>query len=49
MAIRITCPGCKTTLTLDDEKRGQKVRCDNCDKALNIPAWGVTVPARNPG
>jgi predicted Zn finger-like uncharacterized protein len=38
MAIRITCPGCKTTLTLDDDKRGQKVRCDNCDKALNIPA-----------
>lgn len=38
MAIRITCPGCKTSLTLDDDKRGHKVRCDNCDKALNIPA-----------
>jgi uncharacterized Zn finger protein (UPF0148 family) len=38
MAIRITCPGCKTSLTLDDDKRGQKIRCDNCDKALNIPA-----------
>ena len=38
MAIRITCPGCKTSLTLDDDKRGRKVRCDNCEKVLNIPA-----------
>jgi predicted Zn finger-like uncharacterized protein len=37
MALRITCPGCKTALKLDDEMRGRKVRCTNCDKLLNIP------------
>ena len=38
MAIRITCPGCKTILTLDDDKRGQKVRCDNTTRRRSIPA-----------
>src|ERR1019366_6249054 len=38
MAIRITCPGCKTSLTLDEKMRGKKVRCRECEKVLNIPA-----------
>ena len=37
MTIRITCPGCKTSLTLEDEMRGRKVRCRKCEKVLNIP------------
>jgi predicted Zn finger-like uncharacterized protein len=37
MAIRITCPGCKTAMKLGDDKRGKKVRCSECDKVLNIP------------
>ena len=37
MALRITCPGCKTAMKLDDDMRGRKVRCENCDKTLNIP------------
>jgi len=37
MAFRITCPGCKTAMKLDDDMRGRKVRCENCDKTLNIP------------
>jgi ribosomal protein S27E len=38
MAIRITCPGCQTALTLDDKMRGKKVRCKACAKVLSIPA-----------
>ncbi len=38
MAIRITCPDCKTALTLDEDKRGRKVRCRSCQKVLSIPA-----------
>lgn len=37
MSIRITCPGCKKPMSLDEEMRGQKVRCENCDKSLFIP------------
>src|SRR5437870_4196763 len=37
MAIRITCPGCETALTLSDDKRGKKVRCRACEKVLSIP------------
>src|SRR6266436_4051059 len=38
MAIRITCPGCETSLTLSEDKRGKKVRCRACEKVLSIPA-----------
>ena len=45
MAIRITCPGCETSLTLDDEKGGKKVRCRACQKVLNVPSAGVKAGA----
>lgn len=38
MAIRITCPGCQTPLTLADTMRGKKVRCKSCAKVLGVPA-----------
>src|SRR5437763_197575 len=38
MAIRITCPGCETSLTLSEDQRGKKVRCRACEKVLSIPA-----------
>ena len=38
MALRITCPACKTSLKLDDDARGTKIQCSECDKTLNIPA-----------
>jgi len=38
MAFRLTCPACKKSLTIDDSKRGRKVRCEHCDKVLSIPA-----------
>jgi DNA-directed RNA polymerase subunit M/transcription elongation factor TFIIS len=37
MAIRITCPGCKSTLSLADELRGKKVRCKKCETSIKIP------------
>ncbi len=37
MAIRITCPACKTSQTVGDDKRGRKVRCSECDKPISIP------------
>lgn len=37
MAIRITCPGCKSSLTLADELRGKKVRCKKCETSIKIP------------
>lgn len=40
MAIRITCPGCQSALTLSDAMRGKKVRCKACEKVLSIPAAG---------
>lgn len=43
MSFRITCPGCKTAMTLDDDARGTKVRCDECDKILNIPGASTAV------
>src|SRR5215208_164853 len=38
MSLRITCPACKISYTVDDELRGKKIRCRECDKPLNIPA-----------
>ncbi len=48
MAIRITCPGCQTSLTLDDKMRGKKVRCKACAKVLSIPAVKAKVLAEGP-
>ncbi|MSQ95082.1 MAG: hypothetical protein EXR98_11080 [Gemmataceae bacterium] len=37
MAIRITCPACKTSQSVNEDKRGRKVRCSECDKSINVP------------
>jgi len=52
MAIKITCPGCKSTLTLADELRGKKVRCKKCETAVKVPdaaETAVKVPDANVG
>src|SRR5438045_4005360 len=41
MAIRITCPACQAANTIDDDKRGRKVRCRKCEKILNVPEGGA--------
>jgi predicted Zn finger-like uncharacterized protein len=38
MAIRINCPACKAPNTVDEEKRGRKVRCRKCDEQFSVPA-----------
>ncbi len=50
MAIRVTCPSCKSSYTVDDVLAGKKVRCRDCDKPVVIPAGsgkeqGVTAKA----
>src|ERR1700686_4761007 len=37
MAIRIKCPACDTSNTVDEEKRGRKVRCRHCEELLSVP------------
>lgn len=37
MAIRINCPSCNTPNTIDDAKRGRKVRCRTCDEPISVP------------
>lgn len=48
MAIRITCPGCETSLRLGDDKRGKKIRCPECEKVLSIPSANGKVPKPKP-
>lgn len=38
MALRIKCPACKAAQTFDDEKRGRKVRCTECEAVIPLPA-----------
>jgi predicted Zn finger-like uncharacterized protein len=40
MAIRITCPACKTNNSIDDDLRGRKIRCRECDGVIRVPAGG---------
>ena len=36
MAIEITCPGCKTRLTFDDDRAGETGECPECAESLQI-------------
>ncbi|MBI1830650.1 MAG: trypsin-like peptidase domain-containing protein, partial [Planctomycetes bacterium] len=38
MAIRMVCPSCKTPNTVNDDKRGRKVRCRECEEPISVPA-----------
>jgi S1-C subfamily serine protease len=38
MAIRVTCPACDALHTVDDDKRGKKIRCRKCDEPISVPA-----------
>jgi predicted Zn finger-like uncharacterized protein len=37
MTIRINCPACNTPNTIDDDKRGGKVRCRKCEEPISVP------------
>ncbi|MBV9122040.1 MAG: hypothetical protein JO112_01610, partial [Planctomycetes bacterium] len=36
MAIKVRCPGCRTSFSLDDIFQGKKVRCKNCDESFVV-------------
>src|SRR4051794_3490700 len=38
MAIRITCPGCKSSYAIDNSLRGQRILCRDCQRPMVIPA-----------
>ena len=40
MSIRISCPSCEASLTVDDEKAGKKIRCRKCEEVISVPAAG---------
>ena len=40
MAIRITCPSCEATYTVDDSLRGKKIRCKKCEEVFAVQPSG---------
>jgi predicted Zn finger-like uncharacterized protein len=38
MTIRINCPSCETPNSVDEEMRGEKVRCRKCKEPFTVPA-----------
>ncbi|MBI3821454.1 MAG: trypsin-like peptidase domain-containing protein [Planctomycetes bacterium] len=38
MTIRINCPSCETPNTVDESKRGMKMRCRSCKEPFTVPA-----------
>jgi S1-C subfamily serine protease len=47
MSIRITCPECKSVCKVEDDQRGKKVRCRECDRLLSVPAGGTKIVAKD--
>src|SRR5262245_23114765 len=52
MAVRITCPGCRTSSTVDESLCGQTTRCPQCQKMFRIgslpPKPAAAPPAARP-
>ncbi|MBI2805716.1 MAG: trypsin-like peptidase domain-containing protein [Planctomycetes bacterium] len=46
MAVRITCPACDASYSVDDSKRGKKVSCRECEKPIAVPAESTTKRSR---
>lgn len=42
MAIHITCPSCDAAYSVDDDKRGKKIRCRKCAEPISVPAGKPT-------
>src|SRR4051794_3468886 len=58
MAFRISCPSCKAANSVDEDQRGKKIRCQDCDQPMMVPGRkdedeavvelkGKTAPRRN--
>lgn len=37
MSLRIRCPSCRALNTADDDERGRKIRCAECDRRISVP------------
>jgi transcription elongation factor Elf1 len=44
--IRIKCPKCSTSLTLDDDEAGQVGECTDCGAKFRVPARKAAAPVR---
>lgn len=42
MAIRITCPSCRASSSVDERLRGKKIRCAKCEEVVVVPGGGET-------
>ena len=38
MSVRITCPGCKASYPVDDDLRGKRIFCKQCEHPIPVPA-----------
>src|SRR5262249_21152274 len=45
MAVRVQCPGCGATLSMEEKVFGKQVRCPRCQKVLQVPAPKSAPPA----
>jgi len=45
--MKITCPHCKTNLTVPDKYTGRKIRCPNCKNTFIAKAEKIVVPSDN--
>jgi predicted Zn finger-like uncharacterized protein len=37
VTIRITCPSCQASYLVDDELRGKRIRCSQCEEPVSVP------------
>lgn len=55
MSIKLNCPGCKTSVLVNDQWAGKRVRCKTCQAILAVPTAGTAaltnrpVPVSKPG
>jgi HEAT repeat protein/S1-C subfamily serine protease/DNA-directed RNA polymerase subunit RPC12/RpoP len=38
MPVRLTCPKCDASLSVEEDKRGKKIRCRKCEAVILVPA-----------
>jgi len=48
MSIVVYCPGCKTRLTVGDDRAHDQFECPNCDELIRVWALTQTQPAAEP-
>jgi predicted Zn finger-like uncharacterized protein len=44
MPVRVTCPECDAVMSVEDDKRGKRVRCRKCEAPILVPAAKAKAP-----